>query len=290
MQSTNISSYKGEYLRAEMCYGASCKTIEIPWVHNFALLPKLADAAVLDDPSGKWPPGLYVRFDQKQWRPALSFEDVCHLSITANRIRIVVMATATEVLEDGWNVFKNSQKQDVATIQPSTWDIWVAVLQESEFIGGVVTKELNSASANVLQVSGGADRTVKDWLPTTTGFVTVGIDGIPVVRKINLGEDLPEDINSDAGLTSKGLLAILEDKPNEMTDAVSRSISVNPDLILGDGSATAPFDLELATGDKLGVVKLATTAQFPAPTNDTLAVTPAFVQAMLDAMPDAFED
>lgn len=321
MPSNQILNYSKFYLKLDMCYNTHCNTVEVPYVREFDLLPKLADIAVLDDPSGKWKPGLYVRFDQKQWRLALEYTDVCNLLLDANRAKVIVMSGTTEVYPEGWRVFNNSQPRLDLTVRPSPYDIWVAVLSESEYIANVVTKPSSATSVNVIQLSNGTDRTIKDWVPTSGGLVSVDSQGRPAIARLdtnvikgdgssanpysvvtatdtvkgivalNKGTSLPSDLTNDTdALTAGGLKALLDNKPNSLTDAVSKSISVDPNVITGDGTNSNPFSVKVATDTVKGIVALATEDDYSDPTNNVDAVTPSYVeQAVLDAVERAID-
>jgi hypothetical protein len=289
----------------------------------------MADIAILDDPSGRWKPGLYVRYDQRQWpngserraanqqqwRLAMTFEDVCRLLVTANHIDVVVTSQHTKTYDDSWLVFKNAQDAADKTIRPSEWDVWVAVLQEAEADTKKVTKEDKAMTDGIFQVSDGPDRTIRDWAPSPGGFAMVGPDGKAAIAKVdteviigdgsaanpftiqratdtkpgiaelNLGTDLPADATScDDALTACGLIKILENKPNELSDALSKAITVDTDVISGSGTVADPYSVVLATDTMPGIVELATGNDYPDATNDVDATTPAYVHAAVQAV------
>ena len=241
MAVNQVNSVNRFYIRASMCYGNShCNEVEVPWVRDLALLPKLADIVVLDGTSGKWPPGLYVRYHRQNWRMALNFEDVCNLLVTASEVRVVVNATTDEALADGWVLFKNAVPVTGTAphILPSAWDIWVGVLSETAFMSGAVTKQVDSPSSGIIQVSSGTDKSIKDWTPPGPGLVLTDVNG-------------------------KASVAALDTQ-----------------VIQGNG-VDIPFTVAASTDTAKGIVSLATAGNYPAPSNDTDATTPGYVNAAI---------
>jgi len=336
MPVNRIDAYSKFYVRIDMCYDTHCRTVEVPWVRELELSWKMADIAILDDPSGRWKPGLYVRYDQRQWpagaerraanqqqwRLAMTFEDVCRLLVTANHIDVVVTSQHTKTYDDSWLVFKNAQDAADKTIRPSEWDVWVAVLQEAEANTKIVTKDDKAMTDGIFQVSDGPDRTIRDWAPSPGGFAIVGPDGKAAIAKVdteviigdgsaanpftialatdnkpgiaelNLGTDLPADAtNCTDALTACGLIEILENKPNELSDAVAKAITVDPDVISGSGTVADPYSVVLATDTMPGIVELNLGTDLPADaTNCTDALTACGLIEILKAKPNDLSD
>lgn len=167
------------YLAAKMCYGTVCREIEIPWVREFALLPKNQDICILSAPFGKWVPGLYVRPDLKHWNLALSFNDVCELNLQANQITVLVYNQAEITYDNTHKVYRSSVPVANNTVGPSIYDLWVVVKLGSK-AGSFVTKETPSSLAGVVQVSTVGMGTT-DYIPPTNGFLIVDAFGVASV-------------------------------------------------------------------------------------------------------------
>lgn len=190
-QPSTIQTTNSFYVRAEMCYDNHCREIEIPWLTEFELTAnrKMLDIAILSQQFGKWPPGLYVRPDLQNWRFALSYTDVCALLLTANTVKVIVGATAASagpVTVTNAVLFKNATQDDTLNISPSPYDVYVIVGLEAtkNAPDGTVTKNPPATKANVLQVSAGAGRDIKDYAPTPLaagGIASIDADGIVTV-------------------------------------------------------------------------------------------------------------
>jgi hypothetical protein len=228
----------------------------------------------------------------QNWRIAMEYEDVCNLLLTANKVRVVVHADTAETLDPGYVVFKNAQLQEVAEIEPSQFDIYVAVLGESEYVdlSKMVSKDVPAASAGILQISGGADRSVKDWVPGGSGLIKTDADGKPALAIKGVDYETP------ATETEYGVVKLVVDTPSTSeTDAATpayvnthveeqlTAITVDstefPDKTNDVGLAT-PAYVETAISTAITEITVDST-EFPDKENDVGLVTPAYVEAAL---------
>lgn len=150
--------------------------------------------------------------------------DLAKNSINNARIQNLAADPSSPVVGQ---MYFNTGSNKLRTYNGSSWDEY-----GTSTATGNVTKASNSAQANTLQVSGGADKSIVDYAPGGTGLVKVASTGVPslaVASDIpNIAESQVTNLTSD--LAAKAPLAnptftgtVTVPTPSNGTDAANKS-------------------------------------------------------------------
>jgi hypothetical protein len=174
------------HIQAQVCYNTVCEEVPVRWVRDFDGTESNAYSLImLVFPVGPAEPGIWVKDMEGRWRLVIPYAEASELFSTKETLlKVLVGNENTESFNAATtSVFRNGALVTPPETEPSNFDVWgIATLSETNAEG--VTKDDDAASAGILQVSGGADKTIKDFLPGTEGVVSVDEDGVASVTEL----------------------------------------------------------------------------------------------------------
>lgn len=186
MRSTSSKELSASFhFQTVLCYASSCREVEAKWVHDFDDIPSAAEVCVIPKDVGSAKAGLYTLGgpDLKAWKLAVTYHDLVRAcSTTKTRITVLVSQTSGGASSEATALYRNGQSLDLGTpFGNSLRDVWAFLEPLEASQDDTVTKEDPAASANIIQVSGGPDKTVKDWVPASAGLIKTDAEGHPSI-------------------------------------------------------------------------------------------------------------
>lgn len=183
------------YSQATVCYSDYCSEVDPRWVKDFGDAGNVSPVIVVTGPGERQ--GVYVWFNNQQWRLALLFDDYVKLcSATNSKITIWVnnQVPDTPIPESASHAFRNAQPISLDTLVYKTdFDIFTFV-EEVLAPFDLVTKEGESTKADVIQVSSGPGYNIKDYVPTEAGLIKVDGDGVAAIAEPGVDYSLPSEL------------------------------------------------------------------------------------------------
>jgi hypothetical protein len=200
------SQLSGFYVKGIYCYDTFCTEHPLQWASTFDVANNTDMVAVITEALGDYPPGVYARVDTATtggisrfpWRLVVPYEDfVKYCSNIQSQLRVVFAASAPETLLVDEILYRNGEKRPTAEgVLPSPFNVYgiISPIEHDFEDDAAPWKDDNAGSDNILQVSDGTGKKVKDWAPGTGGLVKTDAEGHPSIAQPGVDYSLPVDL------------------------------------------------------------------------------------------------